>query len=188
MQTWLSRSGSVLLGIGGVLFGMLEVLVDLFTNQKASLSQQVSAPIHTGEGLQMIALFVLALGLIGVYVRRPAGGALRAVGFVLALAGTILAFALDWSGTVLLPYLAETAPKVVDGLITTSSVQIQVGIFGSNTVFGLGWILFAVAQVVTADGARLAWVILSRCSSVWAPAVRRNWRDVRPSPCSTAFT
>src|SRR5713226_4019003 len=109
MQTpWLTRWGSWLVGLGGVLFGGMKVVIELTVNGSAPFSTQVASPSHqVGEGLQMIALLLLALGLVGIYLRQPKTRVLRTVGFLLAFVGTLVDIGLLWSSTFLLAPLAR---------------------------------------------------------------------------------
>src|SRR5215469_17644085 len=120
MQTpWLTRWGYWFIGLGGVLFGGIKVVIELTVNGSAPLSIQVSSPFHQiGEGLQMITLLLLILGVVGIYFRQPKTSVLRTVGFLLVFVGTFFDIGLLWSNTFLLAPLAGIEPSVVDGLTT----------------------------------------------------------------------
>src|SRR5215472_427959 len=159
MQTpWLIRWGSWFIGLGGVLFGGIKVVISLLVNASAPLSTQVTSPAHhVGEGLQMIALVLLVLGTVGISLRQPQTSAPRTVGFLFAFVGTLCAIGLLWSSTFLLAPLARIVPTVVDGLLTHAPLLVSVGVLGTNVLFGIGWIVFAGVQLWVGDGPRLAW-------------------------------
>jgi hypothetical protein len=161
MQTWLTRSGYWLVGLGGVLFGGIKVLIELTVNGRAPFSTQFSSPIHwVGEGLQMIALLLLALGVLGISLRQPKASVLRTVGLLLAFVGTQVDIGLLWSNTFLLSPLAQIVPTTVDGLLTHPSVLVSVGVLGTNALFGIGWMVFAGVQLWVGDGPRVAWALV----------------------------
>src|SRR5215831_1433183 len=150
-----------LLGVGGVLFGALEIGKVLATDAQAPLSAQFSSGFHqVDEVVQMGALLLLSLGLVGFYQRRARSSGFHTAGFILALVGTELALALLWGGTVLLVDLAGTSPRVVDAFLIHPSIRIQIGLLGSNLVFGLGWVVFALAHLRGGQGWRVAWGVL----------------------------
>jgi hypothetical protein len=161
MQTiWLNRWGSWLVGVGGILFGGIEVVIDLAADRSAPFSTQVSSPLQQIEGFQIVALMILTLGLVGLYLRPAKARMLRTVGFLLAFVGTQAAIGLLWSGTFLLPYLAQVVPDVVNGFVTHPAARVQVGLLGGNLLFGIGWIVFAAGQLWVGDGSRLAWAMV----------------------------
>src|SRR5215469_14370005 len=171
MQTpWLTRWGYWFIGLGGVLFGGIKVVIELTVNGSAPLSTQVSSPFHQiGEGLQMIALVLLILGVVGIYLRQPQTSVLRTVGFLLAFVGTLCATGLLWSSTFLLAPLARIVPTVVDGLITHAPLLVSVGVLGTNVLFGIGWIVFAGVQLWMGDGPRVAWAAVMVAMLVYLP-------------------
>jgi hypothetical protein len=145
------------MGVGGVLFGALEIGKVLATDAHAPLSAQFSSSFHqVDEIVQMGALLLLSIGLVGFYQRRARSSGFHTAGFILALVGTELALALLWVGTVLLVDLAGTSPRVVDAFLLHPSTRIQIGLLGSNLVFGLGWVVFALAHLRSGEGWRVA--------------------------------
>lgn len=157
----LVRWAGWLIGVGGVLFGGLKVGVNLATDAQSPLSAQFSPVFHqVGEGVQMVALMLLSIGLIGLYLRPGRSSRVRTAAFVLALVGTELAIALLWSDTVLLAELATTTPRTVDAFMTAPSARVLIGLLGSNVVFALGWVVFALSQLRVSEGWRVAWVVL----------------------------
>ena len=170
MHTWLSQRGHWLAGVGGIIYGLLEIVNGVAVDTSAPLSQQVTSPVlQRNESIQMIALILLALGLVSIYFRLPKSSTLRTIGFLLAFAGTQLAVGLLWSGAFLLPYLGNVVPNVVDGFITAPPAQVQFGLLLGNFLFGIGWIVFAIAQIGVGDGSRLAWGILSIAMLLFLP-------------------
>jgi hypothetical protein len=93
----------------------------------------------------LAALLLLALGLLGLYVRQAhAFGTLGHAGAVLALLGTILAAGGAWDSVFTVPYLAEHAPAVLD---RATDGSLLAGYVSSYLVFALGWGAFAVATL-----------------------------------------
>src|SRR5262249_10614991 len=128
---------------------------------QAPLSAQFSSVFHQAdEAVQMGALLLLSIGLVGFYQRRARSSGFHTAAFILALVGTELAIALLWAGTVLLGDLAGTSPRVVDAFLIHPSTRIQIGLLGSNLVFGLGWVVFALAHLQSGEGWRVAWGVL----------------------------
>jgi len=171
MQTsWLTRWGYWFIGLGGVLFGGIKVVIELTVNGNAPLSTQVTSPVHqVGEGLQMIALVLFVLGAVGIYLRQPQTSVLRTVGFLFAFVGTLLDIGLLWSSTFLLAPLAHIVPTVVDGLITHAPLIVSVGVLGTNVLFGIGWVVFAGVQLWVGDGPRVAWAAVILAMLVYLP-------------------
>ena len=162
MKIWLIRQAHWAVGIGGILYGAIEVMIALAVNTSAPLSQQVSSPVQQGgESLQIFALILLTLGLVGLYLRGRYDHPLRTLGFLMAFAGTQLAVGLLWSGAFLLPYLSQTVPDIVDSFITSATPQLQFGLMLGNFMFGIGWMVFAIAQIVVDERPRIAWLLIA---------------------------
>jgi hypothetical protein len=87
---------------------------------------------------------LLTIGLAGLYLHQEARlGAFGAAGFVLALAGTILAAGGQWTYVFVVPHFAAVTPE----LVNESTGSVLAGFVLSYAVLALGWILFGLATL-----------------------------------------
>jgi len=161
MAGWLSRSAGILLGVGGAVYGLLELAIALKVPSHEPLSAQVRSAVQAvGEPVQLVALLLVLVGVAGLMLRRSPQPWWEAAAYALALVGVALAVALLWSGSFLLPPLATSAPAVVDGLTQDPSTRVLVGLLASNLLFGIGLIALAAAQLARRSRPWPAWVLL----------------------------
>jgi hypothetical protein len=95
------------------------------------------------SALRLIAFgLLLPLGLVGLYVRQSeAAGPLGLLGFVVALAGTVLVSGFAWVDTFVAPELATSAPGFIESGPPPGRAL-------SLVVFGVGRVLFGLASLV----------------------------------------
>jgi hypothetical protein len=161
MAGWLARSAGVLLGVGGVVYGLVELAIALTVPAHEPFSTQVRSTVQAvGEPVQLAALLLVLVGVAGLMLGRSPQPWWEGAGYALALVGVALAVALLWSGSFLLPPLATSAPAVVDGLTQDPSTRVLVGLAASNLLFGIGLIALAAAQLARRATPRPAWALL----------------------------
>ncbi len=125
----------------------------------AIFSIAVGAPLYTddlgdvaGSGRFAIAaasalavLLALVLALVAAHlVQRQRVGRLGHGGFLIALAGTVLAAGGAWDSLFTVPYLSDAAPAVLDA---DTSGSLLAGYVISYLVLVVGWALFAIATL-----------------------------------------
>jgi len=100
-------------GLAAVVSSVLVVL-----NEFLGLTQTDNPEMFTtdtyafGSLLQMVAVVLLPLGLVGLYARQSeAAGPLGLLGFLAAFAGTVLVAGFVWTATFIAPELARSAPQ-----------------------------------------------------------------------------
>lgn len=87
---------------------------------------------------------LLGLGLVGLYLHQEERfGALGAVGFAIALLGTIAAAGGQWTYVFVVPHFAPVVPE----MINESTGSVLAGFVLSYAVLSLGWILFGLATL-----------------------------------------
>ncbi|MGI8606566.1 MAG: hypothetical protein ACR2L0_05350 [Gaiellaceae bacterium] len=87
---------------------------------------------------------LLALGLVGLYLcQEERFGPFGAVGFSIALLGTIAAASAQWTYLFVVPHFAPVAPEMVN----ESTGSVLVGFVLSYAILALGWILFGLATL-----------------------------------------
>jgi hypothetical protein len=100
---------------------------------------------------------LLAIGLAGLYLHQETRlGAFGAAGFVLALAGTILAAGGQWTYVFVVPHFAGVTPE----LVNESTGSVLAGFVLSYAVLALGWILFGLATLRAAVFPRWAALLI----------------------------
>lgn len=87
---------------------------------------------------------LLGLGLVALYLRQEERfGALGAVGFAVALLGTIAAAGGQWTYVFVVPHFAPVVPD----MINESTGSVLAGFVLSYALLALGWILFGLATL-----------------------------------------
>ena len=130
---------------GGVLFGILSVAEFLAgANRPLSEAAATSAwPVI--EGGYVLAAVLLGLGLVGLYARQAQrAGTLGLIAFVVTFIGVLLVTGSVWSEAFLGPWLARTAPELLD---SGSADSMFFAFWLSYILFSLGWFLFALASL-----------------------------------------
>lgn len=153
-----------LLKLGGVsavlsaLFGVISLVLYLVVVGGDRLSEAAtSATFFLPSGAQLLAMLLLAVGLVALYARQAeAFGALGLVGFFVALVGTVMVAGALWSQVFVVPRLAETAPEVVN----SGTGSVLAGFLLSFLLFGLGWVVFGAATLRARVFPRWAVVLL----------------------------
>ncbi len=102
-------------------------------------------PLSVTNGVvRVFAFFLLLLGLVGFYARQSEATArLGLVGFLLAFLGTMLIAGDLWFEAFVFPYLAEVAPRALEG---EPGGTLIAGAGVSFLTFNTGWLLFGIAS------------------------------------------
>jgi len=135
--------------IGGAGFTLGEIIIAIFFPEGRPLSQRYAGfGLSILEALELAALMVLLLGLMGLYLhQRKQSGVLGFVGFLLAFVGTTLNVGAVWTGAFLFSALSNAAPQFLDSLTTAPPPMAAVGVMLGFILFPVGWILFGLASL-----------------------------------------
>jgi len=143
-SAFLAWSGLAAL-IGGVLTVVLDVWDFLLTgDQPVSVAATSGAwtALHVGY---LVADVLILLALVGIWRGQAAkAGAVGVAGFLLAFAGTVMLASLEWSTAFLFPWVAESAPEILD---SDPSGAAMAGFIVTFVLLLVGWILFCVASL-----------------------------------------
>jgi hypothetical protein len=133
-------AAGVLLVVTQLLFSLSLVVVDGDPVRRAR-----SGLVGVNGLLMLLAVYLLLLGLVGLYARQAAAsGTLGLVGFLVAVLGTLLLAGAWWWEAFALPYAAEQAPALV---AATPTGRLLAGRTMSFGVFAVGWVLFGLASL-----------------------------------------
>ncbi|MGA9596120.1 MAG: hypothetical protein WBV06_08190 [Acidimicrobiia bacterium] len=88
-------------------------------------------------------LILIALAGIWLHQAKQAAG-LGVAGFLIAFAGTVMLASLEWSTAFLFPWIAKSAPGLLD---TDPSGTAVAGFIVTFSLLVVGWILFGVASL-----------------------------------------
>lgn len=131
-------------GIAAMVGGVSLAIADLFA--MVTFGNQFSETVMTGTYaldtvLDLIALILLLLALVGLYVRQAeVTGPLGFVGFIVAFVGTVLVAGFAWAGLFIAPYLAAHTPELLDS-------GAPPGLLPTFIPFAVGWLLFGIASL-----------------------------------------
>jgi hypothetical protein len=105
----LSVAAGVLLVVTQLLFSLTFVVAD------GDPVRRARSPLVEVNGLlTLLAVYLLLLGLVGLYARQAAAsGTLGLVGFLVAVLGTMLLAGVWWWEAFAVPYAAQQAPALV---------------------------------------------------------------------------
>jgi hypothetical protein len=119
-------------------------------------------------------LLMLGLALLGLYVHGERRlGALGHGGFLVALAGVVLAAGGAWDSLFAVPWLADEAPAALD---EPTGGSLLAGFVVSYLVLVIGWVLFASASLragLAPRGASIALIAGAVLAIVPAPTALR---------------
>lgn len=103
-------------------------------------------------------LLLLGLALVGLYMQGERRlGALGHAGFVVALAGVVLAAGGAWDSLFAVPWLADEAPAVLDD---PTGGSLLAGFVVSYLVLVIGWVLLGSAWLRAGLAPRAAAIVL----------------------------
>lgn len=131
--------------VGGVLFAVLSILDLVLFGGQADGAAAASGAWIIVEVAYIAAGVLIALGLVGLYVRQAQeAGSLGLIAFVVTFTGTVMLAGLDWSAAFFGPWLAEEAPELIEA---DPSGTVAVGFFLTLVLAVLGWLLFGLASL-----------------------------------------
>jgi hypothetical protein len=136
-------------GLAAIAAGALLLVGDLLslaTESENRSEAATTAPFVFTFLLYLIGSVLLLVGLVGLYIRQSeASGILGLVGFAAAFLGSALVLGAFWTELFVAPFLANTAPAVLDAGPTGT---LAVGFTLTFVVFlPLGWLLFGLAAL-----------------------------------------
>src|SRR5215211_3739372 len=139
-------SSSNLLRLGGLAAVAAATLIFFTQLLSFLLDESVpSSPVVVNSVLKLLAVFLLLLGLVGLYAHQSeAAGPLGLAGFLVAFLGTMLLSGDLWLEAFAFPYLGEAAPRLIE---QTPTGTLAAGGVASFITFAIGWVLFAVASL-----------------------------------------
>jgi len=162
----LSVAAGVLLVVTQLLFSLMFVVAD------GDPVRRARSPLVGVNGLlTLLAVYLLLLGLVGLYARQAAAsGTLGLVGFLVAVLGTMLLAGAWWLEAFAVPWAVLKAPALV---AATPTGRLLAGRSVSFGVFALGWVLFGLAslraRVFPRDAALL--LIIGGVIGLWSAVV-----------------
>ena len=132
-----------------VLMGALTVALDVWDfvltgDQTVGVAATASAwtALHVSY---LLADVLILIALAGIWLgQAKRAGALGVTGFVVAFVGTVMLASLEWSTAFLFPWLAESAPGLLDADPTGTALA---GFVVTVLLLTVGWILFGVASL-----------------------------------------
>lgn len=141
----LSRWSGLAALVGAVLVVVLDVVeFVLFGGQPESVAAATSAWIVV-QVAGLVATVLTILALVGLYARQAErAGALGLIAFLVALAGEVMIAGDDYGAAFIGPWLAQTAPEVMD--VEPSGVLV-VGYLLNLLLLAVGWLLFGLASL-----------------------------------------
>ena len=147
--TTLMRLDGLATILGGVGFAVGEIIIAIFFPENLPFSQRFAGlGLSILEALELPALILLLLGLVGLYLhQRPASGIFAFIGFLLAFVGTVWSVGEGWTSAFLFSGLSSAVPQFLDSLTTNPPTMAAVGVGLGFILFPLGWIVFCVASL-----------------------------------------
>lgn len=107
--------------------------------------------------LGLASLIALVLGLVALHGRPELQRGAGAVGWTVAMIGTVMTAGGQWTQLFLLPGLAGPAPELASGGIGT----LIAGYIASFVVLGAGWVMLGIALLRARGVSRgIAWAVI----------------------------
>jgi hypothetical protein len=143
----LSRFAAPIAIGAGILLVATRLVVMLTTpTELGQLKAYVLTATHATTSVASVAAFALLIvALVAVYGREaPPAGVFGALAVSAAMVGTVFMAGDWWYEAFAVPRLAEVAPQVLDSF---AGGRLLIGGVTSFALFGIGWVLFAVASL-----------------------------------------
>lgn len=148
-QTPLSRFVAPIAIVAGVLVIATRLVIILTTpTELDELKTYVLGSTHGVNSVASVLAFALLIvALVAAYDREArAAGGLGAIAVDAAIIGTVFMAGDWWYEAFAVPRMAEVAPQAMDAFV---GGRLLVGGVASFLLFGIGWVLFAVASLRT---------------------------------------
>ena len=130
---------------GGLLFIIHTVAESLVVEDRPLSEAAATSPWLVIEGGIVVTAVFVGFGLVGLYARQAQrAGRLGLIAFVVAFIGVLLVTGSVWSEAFLAPWLARTAPELLD---SGSADSVLAAVWLSYLLFSLGWFLFGLASL-----------------------------------------
>lgn len=146
-QSPLFRIAAPIAILAGALVAVTRPVILLTTpTELDTFTAYVLSPTHAVNSvLSIVAFALLLLALVAAYDRiaRPAG-LLGVIGLGAAIVGTVFMAGDWWYEAFAVPRIAEVAPEAIETFV---GGRLLVGGLSSFALFGIGWVLFAVASL-----------------------------------------
>lgn len=130
---------------GGGLFVILDVLESLLFGSLPYDQAAASGAWILVQGSYLAATVLIALGLVGLYLRQAEqAGTLGFVAFLAAFSSAMMAAGASWSETFFGSWLAQAAPQLLEA---DPSGALAAGLILTFALFALGGLLFGLASL-----------------------------------------
>jgi hypothetical protein len=138
-----SAAGHIAL-VSGLAFAAVDVARLLTADRNLDRIEMMrQAPFQVANALYWVVFVGLTLALVAVYFRLGGrAGGLGAVGFCIALAGTLDMAGNMWFDGFAGPWIADVAPGAI---LAGGSGMLVVGGLSSYVLFAVGWMFFGIA-------------------------------------------
>lgn len=145
---------------GGLLFIIFSVAEFIAGQDRLPSEAAATSAWPIIEGGYVVTVVLIGLGLVGLYARQAQrAGWLGLIAFLVTFTGVLLTAGSAWSQAFLGPWLARTAPELLD---SGSADSMFFAFWISYIVFSLGWFLFGLASLragVLSRGASILFMI-----------------------------
>jgi hypothetical protein len=144
--------------VGGVLFVIVTVAEFLVVGNRPLSEAAATSPWLVIEVGYVVTVVLIGFGLVGLYARQAQrAGTLGLIAFVVTFIGVLLATGSVWSEAFLGPWLARTAPDLLD---SGAADSMFFAFWLSYILFSLGWFLFGLASLRAGGLSRGAAILL----------------------------
>lgn len=144
MSSPLARAAGPIALVSGLAFAAVDVARLLAANRSLDRIEMMrQTPFQVTNALYWVVFIGLTLALVSVYFRLGGrAGGLGAVGFCIALAGTMDMAGNMWFDGFAGPWIADVAPGAI---LAGGSGMLVVGGLSSYVLFAVGWMFFGIA-------------------------------------------
>ena len=144
MTSPLAKAAGPIALVSGIVFAAVDVARLLAADRSLDRIEMMrQVPFQVTNALYWVVFIGLVLALVSVYFRLGGrAGALGAVAFCFALAGTLDMAGNMWFDGFAGPWIADVAPGAI---LAGGSGMLAIGGLSSYVLFALGWMVFGIA-------------------------------------------
>ncbi|MDP9695288.1 UNVERIFIED_ORG: hypothetical protein J2X79_002865 [Arthrobacter globiformis] len=144
MSSPLARAAGPIALVSGLIFAAVDVARLLTADRSLDRIEMMrQTPFQVTNALYWVVFIGLTFALVCVYFRlADRAGGLGAVGFCIALAGTLDMAGNMWFDSFAGPWITDVAPGAI---LAGGSGMLAVGALSSYILFALGWMFFGIA-------------------------------------------